>query len=224
MMPETKTIPLGQRRKLLRRFREQYGITLDEFGPLAELSTPMLSQFENGGRDLSPEAWTRVLAAMSNLITEDNTRRFAEIEKAKQTAEKLGAPMFFGVRPGELIEHLFKSDEQIAKETAKIEAEKIRLQEVSNLSESLIAELDQQAQELLGTTGTGEALQQKITEHIANEIAPKLFEQCRALTEWRQKILDLEAQGYALFLKSDVEAKDRRIAELEEQLRKRDSQ
>jgi len=84
------TVPLAQRRKLLRKFREQYDITLTEFGKHARLSHPMLSQFERGDRDLSPEAWARVLAAMSSLLAEDNGKRLAEIAEAEETAAKLG--------------------------------------------------------------------------------------------------------------------------------------
>src|SRR5437016_11236513 len=87
-----RVVPLSQRRKLLRKFREQYDITMIEFGKRAGLSQAVLSQFENGVRNLSPEAWARVLAAMSDLITEDDARRLAEIEQAKKTAAKLGAP------------------------------------------------------------------------------------------------------------------------------------
>ena len=47
----------------------------------------------------------------------------------------------------------------------------------------------------------------------------RTLERYSSLVEWRQKLLDLEAQGYALFRKSDVEAKDQRIAELEQELK-----
>ncbi len=88
---ETKTVPLGQRRKKLRTFRKQYGITLAKFGKRAGVSQPMLSQFERGDSNLSDEAWAGVLKAMTDLISEDGSKRFAEITKAKGTAAKLGA-------------------------------------------------------------------------------------------------------------------------------------
>jgi transcriptional regulator with XRE-family HTH domain len=202
-MSETDAVPLSKRRKLLRTFRKQYGITLDELGDLTDLSKSMLSLFENGERDLSLEAWARVLAAMSKLITEDDARRLAEIEKAKQTAEKLGAPGIFGVRPGKLIEYLFKGDEQIAKEQAEIEAERIRLQEAGNLSELIVEQSNELQKEFAAQVTKEEVLEQYCALWAS---ADKLNRELR----------DLEARGYALFLKSDVEAKDKRIAELEQ--------
>jgi transcriptional regulator with XRE-family HTH domain len=195
MLPETKTIPLGQRRKLLRRFREQYGITLDEFGPLAELSTPMLSQFENGGRDLSPEAWTRVLAAVDALVNEANAKRLAEIEKAKKTAAKLGTPLsldFFG-------DMLKKIEEQAAEEQAEI-ARQIEFRSL------FIDALDEQ-KAVLAT---------QIAQMPKEEIVKQYCALWASANKLNQELRDLEARGYALFLKSDVEAKDKRIAELEQ--------
>src|SRR6185437_8861500 len=95
---KAKTVPLHKRRKLLRAFRKQYGITLAELGKVAGVSQPMLSQFERDDRDLSAQAWTRVLGAMARLLTEANAKRAAEIAKAGQTAAKLGAtgPDIFG--------------------------------------------------------------------------------------------------------------------------------
>ena len=62
--PTERTVPPAQQRKMLRKFREQYSVTLVEFGQLCGISNPMLSQFENGNRNLSPDAWARVQAAM----------------------------------------------------------------------------------------------------------------------------------------------------------------
>lgn len=213
-MNETAKVPLGQRRKLLRAFRKQYGITLTDLGKLAGLSNPMLSQFENGNRDLSAEAWTRVLKAMSDLITEDNTKRLAEIGKAKETAAKLGAPgldilgeMLSGKGP---FGFAFKTDEQIAKEAAEIEAERIRLEKASEISALIVAQADE--------------LQKDAAQQIAQMPREEIMAQYCALwasaDKLNRELRGLEAQGYALFLKSDVEAKERRIAELEQELQK----
>jgi transcriptional regulator with XRE-family HTH domain len=190
-MAETGTIPLSKRRTLLRRFRKQYGITLDELGDLTDLSKSMLSLFENGERDLSPEAWTRVLTTMSNLITEDNAKRLAEIDKVKETAAKLGAwpqagDILTGERPFGFLG--IKSDEQIAKEKAEIDAERIRLQEARTISEIIGAEAERQAQELLETTATGESLEKKLTEFMANNVAPKLFQYAKELEQERDEL------------------------------------
>lgn len=75
-----KTVPLGQRRKMLRTFRKQYGVTLVEFGQLCNISNPMLSQFENGDRNLSAEAWTRVATAMQEIRDARYTGPFSVAE------------------------------------------------------------------------------------------------------------------------------------------------
>lgn len=97
-MTETRErLPLSERRELLGDFRKQCGVTLTELGKLAHVSQPMLSQFENGARDLSAEAWDRVLGAMEKFLEANNAKqreRIAELEheraKAEETAEKLG--------------------------------------------------------------------------------------------------------------------------------------
>jgi transcriptional regulator with XRE-family HTH domain len=90
-MPENPTkVPLRERRKLLRLFRKQNRMSLSALGKLAGLSQPMLSQFENGDRDLSEEAWARVLDSMEKFLLTANENYKAEITKAKETAVKLG--------------------------------------------------------------------------------------------------------------------------------------
>lgn len=64
-MPKNSTkVPLSERRERLRAFRKKNRMSLAEFGKLAGLSQPMLSQFENGDRELSEDAWRRVQKAM----------------------------------------------------------------------------------------------------------------------------------------------------------------
>jgi len=89
LQEHTKKVTLRDRRKLLRVFRKQYRVTLTELGELSDVSQPMLSQFERGDRDLSPEAWARVLVAIGKLVAVD--KRLVDIAKAGKTAAKLGA-------------------------------------------------------------------------------------------------------------------------------------
>jgi len=93
---KAKRIPLRERRKLLHAFRKEYGITLVELGTIADVSHPMLSQFERGQRDLSSDSWARVLRAMNKLLKEDEEKRKTQMSKAQEIARKL-----------------FKTDEQL---------------------------------------------------------------------------------------------------------------
>src|SRR5580704_2046878 len=103
-MPENPTkVPLRERRKLLRLFRKQNRMSLSALGELAGLSQPLLSQFENGDRDLSEEAWTRVLDAMEKFLLRANANYKAEIAQAQETAAKLGARPYRGFK--EALEH-----------------------------------------------------------------------------------------------------------------------
>jgi transcriptional regulator with XRE-family HTH domain len=87
-MPEN--IPLRERRKLVRDFRENLELSLREFGRLAGISHPMLSQFETGegGHNLSKEAWKRVLRAVEIAQAENGWK--AGASKARKIANRLG--------------------------------------------------------------------------------------------------------------------------------------
>jgi transcriptional regulator with XRE-family HTH domain len=215
-MPD-KAAPQRGRGKLLRKFRKQYRITLTEFGKLAGLSQPMLSQFERGDHNLSDEAWMRVLQTISDLIIEDNTKRLAEVGKAKETAAKLGAPgLIFGFA--------FKTNEQITKEQAEIDAERIRLKKAGEISALIVEQTDGLLPHL---KENALAFARENPEKVLQEYSElwRLYDELRvAVRQDEAKRRELEARGYALFLKSDVEAKDQRIADLEEQLRRRDSE
>lgn len=117
-MPETteaKIVSLGQRRKLLRTFRKQFGITLDDLGELAGLSKAMLSRFESGNRDLSADAWSYLLEKISELVSEgrgnltwDPAKRAAGVAKARQTAAKLGVAVAQSIHSPTLAEEVEK--------------------------------------------------------------------------------------------------------------------
>jgi transcriptional regulator with XRE-family HTH domain len=172
----TAKVPVHRRRKLLRAFRKQYGITLTEFGKVAGLSNPMLSQFENRARVLSDEAWSRVLAAMSKLLSEDEAKRKRELAKAEQTATKLG--VFGGLFGGQQdAEHL---------------REYLRAQEVWKALETLV-------RAHLGQTATAEALSEEINLRIVipqqryyvkviEQERAQLLEVCDRMGDWFGKL------------------------------------
>jgi transcriptional regulator with XRE-family HTH domain len=86
-MPETMTT--DERRALLREFRNECDLTLERLAGRADLSKAMLSQFENGGRDLSPETWQGVLDAMESVLAEDKVAHDKEISRLKKEAARL---------------------------------------------------------------------------------------------------------------------------------------
>jgi transcriptional regulator with XRE-family HTH domain len=64
-----------QNGELTRELRDTLEIGLEELARRAQISVPMLSQFERGNRKLSPAAWSRVHAAL-NAIIEERSRTF----------------------------------------------------------------------------------------------------------------------------------------------------
>jgi transcriptional regulator with XRE-family HTH domain len=87
-----KKVPLRERRKRLRKFREQYGITLAELGNVAQVSESMLAQFESGEGNLSVDDWARIVLAMRSLLADADAKRSAEISTAGQTTTEPSAP------------------------------------------------------------------------------------------------------------------------------------
>jgi hypothetical protein len=73
----------------------------------------MLSQFECGKRDLSLEAWARVLEVISRLTVDgpgnlrwNPEKRLIGIEKAKETAAKLGSSVAYALHSHTLAERI----------------------------------------------------------------------------------------------------------------------
>lgn len=191
---------MPDKRKLLRAFRKQYGLTLTELGKVAGVSQPMLSQFERGDRDLSPEAWERVHQAIGNLLREDAERRRAERDKAVETATKL-----FNVPDG-LSFNVFKTQEQSDREWADAHAASVRLQEIAPIAE----ELQRVEEEKLAKDPA--ARRKLLQAHI----------DLRASVDANnRKIAELDAQGYVMMPKAVEEERDQlkaRVAELEQEL------
>ncbi len=85
----TETPSLRERQALLREVRERTGISLRKLGKLAKISYSMLSLFETGERDLSAEAWNRVMGAMEKFRIGANKERTAEIARLKNEQAEL---------------------------------------------------------------------------------------------------------------------------------------
>jgi transcriptional regulator with XRE-family HTH domain len=217
---ETAAVPLPERRTLLRAFRKQFGITLVELGNLADISHPMLSQFERGDRDLSSEAWARVLQAMGKLLREDEERRGEERAKARETAAKLGVKVlpFLGplidsaISDNPFILDIFKTDEEfakekadLAKEAAELETESARLSEVGKLS----AEIWRQATDV-------EANDIAKDPAAIRKVLEAFVELLTSVERHNRKTAELEAQGYVLLPKAVEKERDQLRARLNE--------
>lgn len=142
---KTKPVSLRELRKTFRKFLEEYDITLAEFGGYAGLSKGMLSLFMNGKRDLSREAWVRVVVATQNLpkLQTEIARRKAE-DGAKRAA---GTAARLGVARGALHAALGVPDSNLAKALNEKELERRE------------QELEQSKQELAAIEAAGEKIQ-----------------------------------------------------------------
>lgn len=216
------TVPLRKRRRLLRAFREQYGLTLIEFGELTGLSFSMLSQFERGDRDLSSEAWMRVLAAIQKVLIEDNARRKQEREKAAETAAKLGVPTLLStdiLTFPSLVP--LESDEGIAKEKTSLDAQMLHLSAVDKINSELGCQLTALEADLIAAeekrlTKNPAALRKFIRDHV---------DLATSVEKRHQEIVELESKGYVILPKAVEEERDQLKAEVaalkQEQARKR---
>jgi transcriptional regulator with XRE-family HTH domain len=79
---------LAERRKTLRKFRERAGLTLEELAEKSGLSKSMISKFELGHRDLSPEAFARLRVAIHKTLDRQRAvARRTEQSKRKDAAQ-----------------------------------------------------------------------------------------------------------------------------------------
>jgi transcriptional regulator with XRE-family HTH domain len=132
---ESEKATLEQRRKILRRFREQVDLSLDALASRAGLSKSMLSKFELGHRDLSREAWGRVIVAMGEILSkgeEQRSKERAKRDEAEAKRQKALDGLFsaLGMHP---LPFTFRADEETKQKLAELDAEKIRLSETSEL-------------------------------------------------------------------------------------------
>ena len=82
---------LSKRRKGMRKFRKNAGITLDELAAESGLSKSMLSRFENGTRDLSPEAFAKLWDAILSLPEKRKAITRREEEAGRKLAANFGS-------------------------------------------------------------------------------------------------------------------------------------
>lgn len=188
-----------ERGRLLRDFRKVYGVTLEEMAKLIGLSQPMLTRFETGTRNLSADAWARLLIAMGKIGKKkgaERKTRFDELQK--QWMKNLLTPF---------------------SDSSAIEAEQQRIVEEDKSSLELSKAIAGQLPEFIPE------MEKDVLASILTHIRKNPEKGAReylALLEWRQKILDLEKKGYALMPKSVEEERDQlkaRVAELEQELK-----
>lgn len=73
--------PLEERRKAIRKFREELGLSQAELASLAGIGQAMLSRFERGQRDLSQQAMGRIEDAIVKALSQRD--RSAQAAKAE---------------------------------------------------------------------------------------------------------------------------------------------
>ena len=73
----------------LRNFRKDAGLSLADIGKACGLSRSTLSRFENGERDLSKDAYNRVLQAIEKFLTKKHKTLTLEQAKLKIMLEAI---------------------------------------------------------------------------------------------------------------------------------------
>jgi transcriptional regulator with XRE-family HTH domain len=199
---KTENTDAKERGELLRRFRKSYGVTLEELAARVQLSQPMLTRFETGSRNLSADAWTRVLVELGKIEKEKNTER----AKASKIAVMLG----LGITEILLSPFAGPVAREIAREKLEAEAEEIAKQEDAL---ALSKEIGRQGAALYASQ-----LETDVKKLAKDPVALRKLIQAHvdlyvhAEKEYR-KAVEFEAQARAV-----VEERDRRIAELEQEI------
>ncbi len=177
-------------RRTVRHVRKRMKISQAELAKLAGIEQSSLSKFEKGTRNLSAEAQEQLKAAL------EQAKSYQKADAANNWGWNfLGGPAFaFGI-PREplpaprMSKKLLKEEEALDKEIAGYGTAKLSPEDAAKLPQ---------------------AYMDLVEAH--NNLRASVEEQNR-------KFADMTAKGYALFLSKEVEAKDRRIAELEEEIR-----
>lgn len=78
-------------RKKLQRIRKATGITLDELAAASDLSKSMLSRFEAGQRELSSDAFNRLISEITSIADKKLLERIAQLEKENSILRGIAA-------------------------------------------------------------------------------------------------------------------------------------
>jgi len=199
--------------KLLRRFRNDKGISLSVMSGLTGLSKAMISQFERGFFNLSVELWGRVLEEVSklydappnpNLRLSDKKSLIADA-RAKDTAQKL-------FRLGKTAAELGKLAAQTVKSPTLTEKalEFSRMPEPATLDDAImrIQDMNELMQRLANDNGTLRYKEQFWYKILAESDASKL----------KQQIADLQR---LCGIRTEVIAKEAEADALQEQIEER---
>ncbi len=163
---------LEERRTVIRKFRKQLKLSQSEFAALAGIGPSMLSRFENGDRDLSPEAFARVQAAITGALAQrERTVTLASLltlgkkPQAEQSAEKQIAALREQVRGLQQLRELQQ------KQIANLEKQCLDLEEIATLRHAQIEGLKRKLFSLGVKTEEIEELLEEpevVTEHAGD--------------------------------------------------------
>jgi transcriptional regulator with XRE-family HTH domain len=184
-------------RRALPHLRRNMRLSQAELAALAGISQQSLSKFEDGSRALSAEAFARLEGALQK-ATRDR-KADAENNWGMNSLGLLAPPLW----PFETFSQSSPTEtpEQKA-EWEQIQKEADELVEVGN-----------KAIQELRKPENAAIIFKPLTANISK---PELLQKHNALVK---SLADMTKRGYEMFRSADVEAKDRRIAELEEEIR-----
>jgi len=121
----TTEVGLDERRKALKKFRKQAGLSQWELARMSGMGQAIISRFESGDRDLSPEALTRLEQAIADVLSgkQSVSQQREEAQKiatlSNSDAVKKLLPWFED--PNELKKHRLRtglSEQEMAKRAA----------------------------------------------------------------------------------------------------------
>ncbi len=173
---------LRERRTYLRKFREQAGLSLEELAKLAGLSKSMLSKFELGNRDLSPDAWSRLEKAVVKVLADQKMAALRKQESEKREAakvEKLAGPFLSLAQmmtPESYLESCKRMEQEYGPHWREVFRELFELSKANADLESRLAELRDllsfETHKALNESNAQE-IRDRVAEREKKETAPK---------------------------------------------------
>lgn len=220
MTTETKSTESLARGEFVREFRRLHRVELAELAKRADLSVPMVSQFERGNRNLSGSAWKRVLTAINAIVNENAEALGAQFQKLSSEWMDLAFFPMLTATADSLPEHLRDkpgqtwTPEDIAEALSKpsrlaiVERERkevLAALEVWETVQKLVPEADaeiQAEQDSVLLADPAECLRQ------LKQVRAYCAELRAAIEVANTKLANLEAAGYVIVPKTIVAERD----------------
>jgi transcriptional regulator with XRE-family HTH domain len=129
-------VSLNERRKALKKFRKEAGFSQAEVASMTGIGQQMLSRFERGDRDLSPEALTRLEQAIADVLSgkQSASQQREEAQKIAtlRESDSVKKLLYWFEDPKELQKHRIRVGLSVAQMAERAGIEPSQLEAIEN--------------------------------------------------------------------------------------------